>query len=193
MRNKPSYFLAIFQTVERHWQSLSYSTPSKKLTISMVKYVLFNKQAKRKDVGSDQSYALITKNRERQQKSNRGREKGRSMNKGNSIGKSTYRRRSTYKCFHCDLEGHLKKNFHYDLECQLKLQREQKQNNNQRKKNGETLVTIIREVAFCFTHEKACLHVSSQDVEWVVDIATSYLSLCIEISSWRTKLETLVR
>ena len=52
--------------------------------------------------------------------------------------------------------------------------REQGQKNNQSKKDGEALITVRGEVAYCSTHEESCLHTSSQEVEWVVDTAASY-------------------
>lgn len=42
--------------------TLSNSVLNGKFIMSLIKYVLFNKEAKRKDVGIDQSQALILEN-----------------------------------------------------------------------------------------------------------------------------------
>lgn len=44
---------------------LSNSASNDKLSMSMVNDALFNEKAKRKDVDTDQSHALVTKNKER--------------------------------------------------------------------------------------------------------------------------------
>ena len=67
--------------------------------------------------------------------------------------------KKTYKCFHCGIEGHLKKNYR-------KLQREQGQGNNQPKKNdAETLVVTTVYVAISSGQKEACLHTVTQNVE----------------------------
>lgn len=102
--------------------------------ISVIQNALFNEEARRKDIGNDQSHAVITKNRGRQQEYIRGKEKGRSK----SIGTSVDGRKPIYKCYCCDLKGGLKKN------CKKRSQ-EQRQNNNKSKRNdGEILVTITK-------------------------------------------------
>ena len=129
----------------------------------MVKDALANEEARRKDVGSDQTEALVSEQRGRQQEKYQSGRRGRSKSRGRSKD-----RKKTYKCFHCGIEGHLKKN------CQ-KLQREQGQGNNQPKKiDAETLVVTTVDVAICSDQEEACLHTATQDVEWVVDTAASY-------------------
>ena len=154
--------------------SLSNSAPNGKLTMSLVKDALFNEEVRRKDMSTNQSHALVTENRGRQQRSSRGRgrqqENGRSNGRGRSMsrGRSTDGRRPTYKCYHCGMEGHLKKN------CR-RLQREQGQGSSQPKNNdGDTFVTIPGEIAFCSINNETCLHVSREDTEWVVDTASSY-------------------
>ncbi|KAL4346422.1 hypothetical protein GQ457_17G024800 [Hibiscus cannabinus] len=111
----------------------------------------------------DQTHALVTENRGRQQQ---GNNKSRGRNK--SKGRSTDGRKSTYNCYHCGIEGHLKKNCY-------KWKKEQGQSSSQPKnKGGETLVTICGDVAYCSTQDETCLHVSREDTEWVVDTAASY-------------------
>ncbi|XP_048323873.2 retrovirus-related Pol polyprotein from transposon TNT 1-94 [Ziziphus jujuba] len=158
--------LLLLSSLPDSWEtlvvSLSNSAPNGKLTMAMVKDALFNEEARRKDIGMDQSHALVTE-RGRQQRGGRDRGRGRSKSRG----RSTDGRKSSYKCYHCGLEGHMKKN------CR-KLLREQRLQGNQPKKDGETLVTCTGEVALCSTEEETCLHISTQDVEWVVDTAASY-------------------
>ncbi|KAL4270082.1 hypothetical protein GQ457_HM000150 [Hibiscus cannabinus] len=109
------------------------------------------------------THALVTENRGRQQQ---GNNKSRGRNK--SKGRSTDGRKSTYNCYHCGIEGHLKKNCY-------KWKKEQGQSSSQPKnKGGETLVTICGDVAYCSTQDETCLHVSREDTEWVVDTAASY-------------------
>lgn len=146
--------LLLLSSLLNSWEtlvmSLSNSALDSKLTMSMIKDALLNEEAKRKDVDTDQSHALVTMNWGRQQGGFRGRERGKSKSRGRSIdGK-----KPTYKCYYCGIEGHLKKN------CK-KLLREQGHNSLQPKnKEGETLVTISGEVAICSIHEETCLHVS---------------------------------
>ena len=49
--------------------SLSDSRPNRKLTMSMVKDALFNEKARRNDMSTNQTHALVTENRGRQQRS----------------------------------------------------------------------------------------------------------------------------
>ena len=102
--------LLLLSSLPDSWEtlvvSLSNSALDGKLIMSMVKDVLFNEEAKRKDIDHDQSHAFITENRGRQQGKSQGRGKGRSKSRG----KSTDGRKSTYKCYHCGIEGHLKTN-----------------------------------------------------------------------------------
>lgn len=91
--------------------------------MSIVKDALFYKKARRKDVSSNQSHALIMENQGREQESTQGKGRGRSISRGRSKGRFVDGRKLTYKFFHCGLEGHLKKNWR-------KLQKEERQNNN---------------------------------------------------------------
>lgn len=164
--------LLLLSSLPDSWEtlvvSLSNSAPDGKLTISMVKDALFNEEARRKDMGTNQTHALVTEHRGRQQgkqqRSNRG--KGRGMSR--SRGRSTDGRKPSYKCHHCGVEGHMKKNCYKWLD-------EQGQSSSQPKnKGGETLVIIPGDVALCSNHDETCLHISREDTEWVVDTAASY-------------------
>ena len=163
----PLLLLLLLSSLPDSWEmlvvSLSNSAPNGRLTMSMVKDALINEEARRKDVGINQSHALVMERRGRQQGGSRGKGRGRSKSRG----RSTDGRKTTYRCYHCGLEGHLKKN------CR-KLLQEQGQKSNQPKKDGETSVNVMGEVVLCSTHEETCLHISSQDVEWVVNTAASY-------------------
>ena len=102
--------LLLLSSLPDSWEtlvvSLSNSAPNGRLTMSMVKDALINEEARRKDVGIDQSHSRFMKRRGRQQRGSRGRERGRSKSRG----RSTDGRKTTYRCYHCGLEGHLKKN-----------------------------------------------------------------------------------
>ena len=159
--------LLLLSSLPDSWEtlvvSLSNSAPNGKLTMSMVKDALFSEEARRKDMGTDQTHAFVTEKRGRQQNNSKGKWRGRSKSRG----RSTDGRKSTYKCHHCGIEGHMKKN------C-FKWKEEQAQSSSQPKnKGGETLVTH-GDVAYCSTHNETCLHVSREDTEWVVDTAASY-------------------
>lgn len=56
----------LFSSLPDNWEmlivTLSNSVLNGKFIMSLIKYVLFNKEAKRKDVGIDQSQALILEN-----------------------------------------------------------------------------------------------------------------------------------
>ena len=63
--------LLLLSSLPDNWEtlvvSLSNSAPNGRLTMSMVKDALFNEEARRKDVGVDQSHAFVTERRGRQQ------------------------------------------------------------------------------------------------------------------------------
>lgn len=109
----------------------------------MVKDALFNEETKRKKVVGDQSNAFINEDWGRQRGSNQARGRGKSKSRG----KFTDKRKSSYKCYHCRLEGHLKKNYN-------KLLCEQANNNNKPKKDNEALVTVIKDAGICYTNQE---------------------------------------
>ena len=96
--------LLLLSSLPDSWEtlvvSLSNSAPNGKLTMSMVKDALFNEETRRKDIGSDQSHALVTEKRGRQREGNQSRWRGRSKSRG----RSTDGRKPTYRCYHCGLE-----------------------------------------------------------------------------------------
>ena len=88
--------------------SLSNTVQEGKLTMSMVTDAMYNEETRRKDLGGDQSHALITENK--------GRGRGRSKSRGRSRGRFQDRgkpkegtSRPKFKCYHCGQEAHIKK------------------------------------------------------------------------------------
>ncbi|CAA0831538.1 Unknown protein [Striga hermonthica] len=78
---------------------------------------LFNEEARRKDMSTDQTHALVMENRERPQ--GKQQRSGRGKNRGRSKGRQSDDQRS-HVCYHCGLEGHMKKNCYKWLEEQGK-------------------------------------------------------------------------
>ena len=111
--------LLLLKSLPDSWEtlvvSLSNSAPDGKLTMVIVNDALFNEEARRKEAGMDQSHAFVTEGMH--QRSGRGRSRGRSMSRGRSQKPGGYQE-GKMKCFHCGIEGHIKRN------CR-KLQREQ--------------------------------------------------------------------
>ncbi|CAA0814545.1 Unknown protein [Striga hermonthica] len=137
--------LLLLSSLPDSWETLvvtlSNSASNGKLSMSVVKDALFNEEARRKDMGTDKTHALVMENRGRpqgkQQRSGRGKSRGRSK------GRQSDDRRS-HVCYHCDLEGHMKKNCYKWLEEQGKSN-SQPNNSSQQKnkgKSGETLITV---------------------------------------------------
>ena len=137
--------LLLLSSLPDSWETLvvtlSNSAPGMKLTMPMVNDALSNEEARRKDMGSDQTEALVSEQRGRQHEKNQGWRRGRSKIRGKfKDGKKTY------KFLHCGIEDHLKKNYR-------KLQMEQRHDNNQPKKNdAKTLVVTMVDVTICSGH-----------------------------------------
>ncbi|CAA0834704.1 Unknown protein [Striga hermonthica] len=121
--------------------TLKNSASNGKLSMSVFKDALYNDEARRKDMGTNQTHALVVENRGRpqgkQQRSGRGNSRGRSK------GRQSDDRRS-HVCYHCGLEGHMKKNFYKWLEEQGKSNSQSKNSSQQKNKgkSGETLITV---------------------------------------------------
>lgn len=93
--------------------SLSNSTPEGKLTMSMVTNAMHNEVTRRKDMRGNQSHALVTEDRGRDRDSGRGRGRNKSRGRWNNMSKSRnskYQGNSSFTCFHCGQEGHIKRN-----------------------------------------------------------------------------------
>ena len=81
---------------------LSNSAPNGVLQLVMVKDSLFNEETRRKYMGKDNALALVTENR--------GRSKTR-YSKGRSKSRSQSKLKGKFKCFYCDKEGHIRRNY----------------------------------------------------------------------------------
>ena len=71
------------------------------LQLAMVKDSLFNEETRRKDMGKDNTQALVTENKGRS-KTRNSKGRGKSRSQSESEGK--------FKCFYCDKECHIKRN-----------------------------------------------------------------------------------
>lgn len=162
--------LLLLGTLPDSWEtlvvSLSNSAPSGLMTMEMVQDALLNEEARRKEMGSQHSQALVTENKSQ----GRGRSRNRYNNRGNDRSKSRTRgqSKSWVKCFHCGLEGHMQRN------CR-KLKREQKQKDKQQKSEEEnTAATTSEDIVLLSLEEEECLQLTDLGIEWVVDTAASY-------------------
>lgn len=166
--------LLLLSSLPDSWETLvvtlSNSAPDGKLTMSVVKDALFNEEARRKDMSTDETHALVTENRGRSQGKQQRNNRGKWQNRGKSRGRSSDGRKPSYTCHHCGVERHMKKNCYKWLEERGKIISQPKNT------GGEALITISGDVAYCTTHDEdeTCLHVSREDTEWVVDTAASY-------------------
>mgnify|MGYP003740606461 FL=1 len=164
--------LLLLSSLPDSWEtlvvSLSNSTPNGKLTLGTVKDSMFNEEARRKDSGANQTQALVTENRGRNQ--NRGSDKnfrGRSKSR-NSRDRGRSKSRGGFRCYYCDIEGHTQKH------CR-KWKRDQEQANSKKKPEENNSTTAVTEdVVVLSCGDEECLHVTDENVEWVVDTAASY-------------------
>ena len=97
--------LLLLSSLPDSWEtlvvSLSNSAPNGVVQLALIKDNLFNKETRRQGSSKNDTHALVTENR------------GRSQSKGPKGGnRSRSRSKSKYKvkCYHCDKEGHIKKN-----------------------------------------------------------------------------------
>lgn len=101
--------LLLLSSLPDNWEtlvvSLSNSAPEGKLTMAMVKDAVFNEEARRREMGTEQAddtRALISDgNRGRNQGKGNGRKGGRNRSKS---------RGHSFTCYHCQEEGHIKRN-----------------------------------------------------------------------------------
>ena len=125
----------------------------------MVRNSLFNEEIRRKDVVGNDTHSLI--------KENSGRNKSRGSF-GNNKSRGRFKSRGKIKCYHCGKIGHMKRN------CKiLKQEGDKSQKQEDDKNTAPTTSTGDNEVTLLCNQEDCC-HVAKQDVEWVVDSATSY-------------------
>ena len=104
---------------------------------------------------------------------NKSRGRSREPNDKKFNGRSQSRDRSQFKeireCFYYEKNGHLQR----DCWHQNKEQTEGKDKKNNSEKYTATAV-IVEDVVVLFFEEQKCEHVANNDVEWVVDSATSH-------------------
>lgn len=184
--------ILLLSSLPDNWETLvvtlSNSDPSGKVTMEMVSDALMNEEARRKEVGTAQSFALVSENKERGRGRTGGRgrgrgrgrhsqSRGRSQDRGKSRdrGKSQERGKSSntwFKgyCNHCNYYGHKRS------DCRRFLREQLESSQNPSRENGETMVTITQDVALVTYEEEAWLHVGTHDDEWVIDSAASYHS-----------------
>ena len=79
--------------------SISNSAPNGVLQLAMVKDSLLNEETRRKDMGKDDTHALVTENK--------GRSRGRNS-KGRGKSRSQSQTKGKVKCFYCDKRGSYK-------------------------------------------------------------------------------------
>lgn len=99
--------LFLLSSLPDSWETmvvtLSNTAPNGKLTLNIVKEIMFNEETKRKQSGASSSQVLVTENRGRSKsKGPKGRGKSQERYKSKEKGK--------FKCFHCGGEGHMKRN-----------------------------------------------------------------------------------
>ena len=125
----------------------------------MVRNNLFNEEIRRKDFLGNDTHALVTKNR--------GRSKSRGPF-GHKKSRGRFKSRGKIKCYHYGKISHMKRN------CKIPKQGGDKSQKQEDEKNtAATTCTNDNEVILLCNQEDCC-HVAEQDVEWVVDLATSF-------------------
>ena len=162
--------LFLLSSLPDSWETLvvtiSNSAPDGVLSLDVIKESMFNEEIRRKEMGVDNSQALVVENRGRSKsRGPRGRGNSRSRYKS-SDGKNVT------TCHYCNKPGHIKKF------C-FRLKREQRKKNDNSQKEGDdknTAATASKSddvvTLICATSE--CHHVDSSDTEWLVDTGASY-------------------
>ena len=73
-----------------------------------------------------------------------------------------------FKCFYCDKEGHIRRNYKV-----WKNKQKYEKNQNKAEEQNTTVVLTIEEVVLSIGEDERC-NVSHPYVEWVIDSASSY-------------------
>ena len=131
------------------------------------------KKQEEKDMGGNQSHnqshALVTKDRGRERSKGRGRRRSKSRGSWNSRSKSRDnkgRGNSSFTCYHCGQEGHIKRN------CPSWKEKGQ---SSKSKGDENTTATTTDEILLAVGKEEDCLHMADHSyTEWVIDTAASY-------------------
>lgn len=162
--------LFLLSSLPDSWETLvvtiSNSAPDGVLSLDVIKDSMFNEEIRRKEMGVDNSQALVVENRGRgKSRGPKGRDNSRSRSKSSDG-------RNVITCNYCKKPGHIKKY------C-FRLKREQRKKNDNSQKEGDdknTAATVSKSddevTLICATSE--CLHVDSSDTEWLVDTGASY-------------------
>ncbi|CAA0811271.1 Unknown protein [Striga hermonthica] len=149
--------LLLFSSLPNSWETLvvtlSNSASNDKLSMSVFKDALFNEEARRKDMGINQTHALVMENRGRPQDKQQRSCRKKSMCRRK--GRQSDDQRS-HVCYLYGLEGHMKKNCYKWLEEQCKSNFQLKNSSQQKNKGkgGETFITVSGDVAYCSNHGK---------------------------------------
>lgn len=161
--------LFLLSSLPDSWETLvvtiSNSAPDGVLSLDVIKESMFNEEIRRREMGVDNSQALVVENR--------GRSKSRGpRTRGNSHNRSKSRDgKETRTCFYCKKPGHIKKN------C-FRFKREQRKNNSQKDEEDKNTAATISKgdddavTLICATSE--CHHVDNSDSTWLVDSGASY-------------------
>lgn len=161
--------LFLLSSLPDSWETLvvtiSNSAPDGVLSLDVIKESMFNEEIRRKEIGVDNSQALVVENRGRSKsKGPKGRDNSRGRSKS-SDGKNHF------ICNYCKKPGHIKKY------C-FRWKREHGKKNDFQKEGDDKNVAAVASKSdddvtlICATSE--CHHVSSTDSEWLVDTGASY-------------------
>ncbi|CAH9135249.1 unnamed protein product [Cuscuta epithymum] len=161
--------------------TLSNSAPNGKVTMQMVTDALMNEEARRKEAGTEQSYAFVSETNRRGGGRNGGRSRGRGRGQGQNRGNSQVRGRSQERgmscenntwfegyCNYCSNYGHRKR------DCRKFLREQPQTSQNTSQEDGVTMVSLSSDACLVTHGEQECLHVGTHDVEWVIDTASSF-------------------
>lgn len=161
--------LFLLSSLPDSWETLvvtiSNSAPDGVLSLDMIKDRMFNEETRRKEMGVDNSHALVVENR------------GRSKSRGpKTHGKSKTRSKSkdgkeTRTCYYCNKPGHIKK---YCFRWKKDHGKNQDAQKDEDDKNTVTVVTKNDNDVTLICAASECHHVYSSDPEWLVDTGASY-------------------
>ena len=163
--------LILLASLSNSWEAMrmavSNSARKSKLKYVDIRDLILSEEIHRRNanIDNEEDQVFVTENK------SRGRSREPNDKKFN--GRSQSRDRSQFKeireCFYYEKNGHLQR----DCWHQNKEQTEGKDKKNNSEKYTATAV-IVKDVVVLFFEEQKCEHVANNDVEWVVDSATSH-------------------